>query len=117
MVLLTTRGRRSGRPRTVALFAFPIADGPMPAPAAASWAVVASRGGTKLIPAWYRNLEASPAATLEVHGWSFGVLAREVVGDEYERVFEVAARGFPGFHLYRAESPIHIPIVVLEPGP
>jgi len=113
MVLLTTRGRRSGRPRTVALFAFPIADGPV----VGSWAVVGSRGGSKVIPAWYRNLEASPAATLQVHGRSFGVQAREVVGVEYERVFEVAARGFPGFRLYRAESPIHIPIVVLEPAP
>jgi deazaflavin-dependent oxidoreductase (nitroreductase family) len=113
MVLLTTRGRRSGRPRTVALFGFPNADGPVPA----SWAVVGSRGGSKVIPAWYRNLEVSPAATLQVHGRSFGVRAREVVGAEYERLFEVAARGFPGFRLYRAESPIHIPIVVLEPAP
>jgi deazaflavin-dependent oxidoreductase (nitroreductase family) len=113
MVLLTTRGRRSGRPRTVALFAFPIADGPVPA----SWAVVGSRGGSKVIPAWCRNLEASPAATLQLHGWSSAVRAREVDGDEYERVFEIAARGFPGFRLYRAESPIHIPIVVLEPAP
>jgi deazaflavin-dependent oxidoreductase (nitroreductase family) len=113
MVLLTTSGRRSGRPRTVALFGFQFADGPM----TASWAVVGSRGGSKVIPAWYRNLEASPAATLQVHGRSFGVRAREVVGDEYERVFEIAARGFPGFRLYRAESPIHIPIVVLEPAP
>ena len=117
MVLLTTRGRRSGRPRTVALFAFPIADGPAPAAAPMSWAVVGSRGGSKVIPAWYGNLEASPAATLQVHGRSFGVRARAVDGDEYERVFEIAARGFPGFHLYRAESPIHIPIVVLEPAP
>jgi len=117
MVLLTTRGRRSGRPRTVALFAFRVVDVPGPAPAPRSWAVVGSRGGSKVIPAWFRNLEASPAATLQVHGRSFGVRAREVVGDEYERVFEIAARGFPGFRLYRAESPIHIPIVVLEPAP
>jgi deazaflavin-dependent oxidoreductase (nitroreductase family) len=117
MVLLTTRGRRSGRPRTVALFAFPLPDGPVPAPAPRSLAVVGSRGGSKVIPAWFRNLEASPAATLQVHGRSFGVQAREVVGDEYERVFEIAARGFPGYRLYRAESPIHIPIVVLEPAP
>jgi hypothetical protein len=45
------------------------------------------------------------------------VQGREVAGDEYERIFEVAAWGFPGFRLYRAESPIHIPIVVLEPAP
>jgi len=111
MVLLTTTGRRSGKPRTVALFAFPVPD----VAAMGSWAVVASRGGSKVIPAWFRNLEASPSATLQVHGWSIGVRAREVQGDEYEQIFEIAADGYPGYRLYRAESPIHIPIVVLEP--
>jgi deazaflavin-dependent oxidoreductase (nitroreductase family) len=111
MVLLTTTGRRSGRPRTVALFAFRVADTPVPG----SWAVVGSRGGSKVIPAWYRNLEALPAATLQVRSRSTAVRAREAAGDEYERIFEQAARGYPGYRLYRAESPVHIPIVVLEP--
>jgi deazaflavin-dependent oxidoreductase (nitroreductase family) len=111
MVLLTTRGRRSGRQRTVALFAFPIADGPV----AGSWAVIGSRGGSQVVPAWYLNIRASPVARLQVHDRSMGVRGREVAGDEYERIFEVAAWGFPGFRLYRAESPIHIPIVALEP--
>ena len=109
MVLLTTTGRRSGKARSVALFAFPIAEPP------GSWAVVGSRGGGKVIPAWYRNLEASPAAALQVRDRSTAVRAREAAGDEYERIFEQAARGYPGYRLYRAESPVHIPIVVLEP--
>jgi len=111
MVLLTTTGRRSGRLRAVALFAFPQADAPVPG----SWAVVGSRGGGNAIPAWYRNLEASPAAALQVRDRSTAVRAREAGGDEYERIFEQAARCYPGYRLYRAESPIHIPIVVLEP--
>ena len=109
MILLTATGRRSGKPRTVALFAFPVDEPP------GSWAVVGSRGGSKVIPAWYRNLQASPMATVQVHRRAFEARAREVVGDEYERVFEIATRGYPGYRLYRAESPIHIPIVVLEP--
>lgn len=110
MILLTTTGRRSGRPRTVALFAFPIAEPP------GSWAVVGSRGGSRKLPAWYLNLVASPSATVRVRRRSFAARAREVEGDEYERVFEVAATGYPGYRLYRAESPIHVPIVVLEPA-
>jgi len=110
MILLTTTGRRSGAPRSVALFGFPVAE------PRGSWAVVGSRGGSKVIPAWFRNLAVSPAATLQVRGRSFGVRAREVEGDEYERVFDVAARAYPGYRLYRAESPVHIPIVVLEPA-
>ncbi|MCI0584398.1 MAG: nitroreductase family deazaflavin-dependent oxidoreductase [Chloroflexi bacterium] len=112
MVLLTTTGRRSGRPRTVALFAFRVTDGAV----AGSRAVVGSRGGSKVIPAWVRNLESAPEATLQVHGEKLAIRAREVpAGPDYERIFEVAARGYPGYRLYRAESPIHIPIVVLEP--
>jgi len=111
VVLLTTTGRRSGRPRTVALFAFRVADPTVPG----SWAVVGSRGGSKVIPAWYRNLEALPAATFQVRSRSTAARAREAAGDEYERIFEQAARGYPGYRLYLAESPIHIPIVVLEP--
>jgi deazaflavin-dependent oxidoreductase (nitroreductase family) len=109
MVLLTTTGRRSGRARTVALFAFPVA---VPA---GSWAVVGSRGGSLAIPAWYRNLVASPTATLQVRDRTVAVRAREVLGAEYKRLFEQAALGYPGYRLYRAEANHHIPIVLLEP--
>ena len=110
MVLLTTTGRRSGKPRTVALFAFPVTE------PTGSWAVVGSRGGSEAVPAWYRNLEASPAATIQVHRRMAAVRAREVFGDEYEAIFEVAASAYPGYRLYRAEAVHHIPILVLEPS-
>lgn len=110
MVLLTTTGRRSGRGRTVALFAFPVAD------PEGSWGVVGSRGGSQAIPAWYRNLVASPAATLQVRARTTAVRAREAFGAEYERLFEQAALGYPGYRLYRSEATHHIPIVVLEPA-
>src|SRR5262245_36616664 len=53
-ILLTTTGRRSGRPRIVALFAF-ASDG--------SWIVVGSRGGSGRVPDWAKNLQANPRAT------------------------------------------------------
>jgi len=111
MILLTTTGRRTGRPRSVVLFAFPIAE------PRGSRAVVASRGGSKAVADWYLNLVASPSASVQVHGrMADRVRAREVSGDEYDTVFEVAASGYPGYRLYRAESPVHVPIVVLEPA-
>lgn len=106
MLLLTTRGRRSGSPRTVALFAFPRDGG---------WFVIGSRGGTREIPAWYRNLEADRRATIQVGGATEAVRARDLDGDAYEAAFEQAAAAYPGYRLYRRESPIHIPIVLLEP--
>ena len=109
MLLLTAVGRHSGRPRTVALFAFPVEDPP------GTWAVIGSRGGSRAIPAWYRNLEASPEATIQVRGTRHAVRARDVTGDAYEAIFERAAAAYPGYRLYRAEAAHHIPIVVLEP--
>lgn len=111
MLLLTTTGRRSGRPRTVALFAFPVAEPP------GSWAVIGSRGGSREIPAWYRNLAARPEASIQVHRIAAPVRAREVSGAEYEAIFERATTAYAGYRLYRQESPHHIPIVVLEPAP
>lgn len=109
MLLLTSTGRRSGRARTVALFAFPVAE------PVGSWAVIGSRGGSGRIPAWYRNLVANPNAGVQLRGRRFAAHAREAFDDEYETIFERAADAYPGYRLYRAESPHRIPVVVLEP--
>jgi F420H(2)-dependent quinone reductase len=106
MVLLTTTGRRTGQARTVALFAFDDGRG---------WIVVGSRGGSKELPAWYRNLAAQPDASIQVGHRDIAVRARELVADEYEAAFELAARAYPGYRVYRRASPIQIPILRLEP--
>ncbi|MEO8208539.1 MAG: nitroreductase/quinone reductase family protein [Chloroflexota bacterium] len=110
MILLTTRGRRTGLPRTVALFAFPIPEPP------GSWAVVGSRGGSGEVPDWCRNLMVVPDAEIQVRGRRIKVRTREVFDDVYESIFERAADAYPGYRLYRAEAPNHIPIMVLEPA-
>ncbi len=105
-ILVTTRGRRSGHPRTVALFGFPIDRG---------WAVIASRGGSGEIPAWYRNIEADRGdVTVQVRAQSVEVVARDTDGEEYERLFAMAARTYPGYRVYRARAPYRIPVVALE---
>lgn len=110
MLLLTTRGRRTGKPRTVALFAFPVVE------PANSWAVIGSRGGSGGIPNWYRNLVAVPDAEIQIRRQRRSVRTREIFDDAYEAVFERAAGVYPGYRLYRAEASHHIPIVVLEPA-
>ncbi len=107
-ILLTATGRSSGRPRTVALFAFP-SDG--------GWIVIGSRGGTGRVPDWANNLLAKPAATIRVRDRSMAVVARELVGDAYEAAFELAAASYAGYRLYRRDARHHIPIFRLEPRP
>ena len=106
MLLLTTTGRRSGEPRTVALFGFTDGDG---------WIVVGSRGGSRRLPAWYRNLSAQPDASVRVRDRHLHVRARELDGEESETAFEAAAGVYPGYRVYRRRSPIHIPILRLAP--
>lgn len=106
MLLLTTTGRRTGQPRTVALFAFREEAG---------WIVVGSRGGSRKLPAWYRNLSEQPDATIRIDQRDIPIRARELSGDEYETAFELAAAAYPGYRVYRRRSPIHIPILRLEP--
>src|SRR5256885_15516700 len=56
-VLLTTAGRKSGKPRTVQLGAVPEGDG---------WVVIGSAGGSDTDPNWWRNMVANPNVTLQV---------------------------------------------------
>lgn len=105
-ILLTTTGRTSGQPRTVALFAFP-SDG--------GWIVVGSRGGSGRVPDWARNLQADPRATLRLRSREAPAVARELRGDEYEAAFQGAAAVYPGYHLYRRNARHHIPVFRLEP--
>ncbi len=107
-ILLTATGRSSGKPRTVALFAFP-SDG--------GWIVIGSRGGSGRVPDWAHNLLAEPRATIQLRSRSAPVVARELTGEEYETAFEVAAASYPGYRLYRRDARHHIPIFRLEPRP
>lgn len=107
-IVLTTRGVRTGRTRAVALFAFEDGTGP-------GWIVVGSRGGSGRVPDWARNLEAEPRGFVQVHDRHVRVRARFLEGDEYERAFELAAAGYPGYRVYRAAAAHPIPVVRLEP--
>ena len=105
-ILLTATGRRTGSPRTVALFAFPTDGG---------WIVVGSRGGSGRVPDWAHNLLATPRATVQVRDRSIEVRARDLAGAEYDAAFELAAATYPGYRLYFRNARHRIPIFRLEP--
>jgi|SRR5664280_1089365 len=68
-LVLTTRGRRTGRTRTVLLQYFP--DG-------ADFVVVAANSGRPKHPGWYHNLTAAPDATVEIDGRRMQIHAVEL---------------------------------------
>lgn len=107
VVLLTTTGARTGRPRTVPVLGLPTADG---------LAVIASNFGQQHQPGWYYNLRANPEGSVTGDGQSRQVRAVEAEGDVRRRIWEEGLRVYPGWAQYeRRASHRRIAVFVLEP--
>jgi deazaflavin-dependent oxidoreductase (nitroreductase family) len=107
VIRLTTRGRRSGRPRAVIVTAFP--DG------AQRIVVVASDGGASQHPAWYLNLCADPEVEVMRGGRRERMHARTVAGEERARLWSSVTDAAPAYGRYQARTDRQLPLVVLEP--
>jgi deazaflavin-dependent oxidoreductase (nitroreductase family) len=106
VALLTTIGRRSGEKRTT-----PLIYGRH----GGDHLVVASKGGADQPPAWYRNLQADPAAELQVKGEHFRVRARDATPEEKPELWELMTSLWPAYDDYQRNTEREIPVVVLEP--
>src|SRR5439155_5788892 len=105
-LLLTTKGRKTGERRDVALNY--IRDGD-------SHVVVASYAGEDRDPAWWRNLRANPEAEIRVGGRRVRVRAREAQGSERERLWARLVENDPAYAEYQQRTTRRLPVVVLEP--
>src|ERR1700694_957159 len=102
ILLLTTKGNRSGEPRTIVLGYRP--DGER-------FIVIASNNGADDNPAWYRNLLTDPTAQVEVGANTLEVRASTVDGPERDRLAGLV-------DYYQGQQKLtkrEIPVVVLEP--
>jgi deazaflavin-dependent oxidoreductase (nitroreductase family) len=107
--ILTTTGRKTGKPRSVPLYAFEDDGGLV---IVGSWA-----GGPK-DPAWVGNLRSEPRATVKVGKVERSVRAREVQvpSDERERLWMLVTKGFRYYETYQRKTERVIPLFVLEPA-
>jgi deazaflavin-dependent oxidoreductase (nitroreductase family) len=106
LLLLTTRGAKTGRRHTTPL-AF-TRDGD-------HYVVIASKGGAPHHPAWYHNLVKNPEAEVEVGTESFAVHATPLPsGPERDRLYEQHAQVMPGFRTYQQKTMRIIPAVLLD---
>ncbi|MBG0833175.1 nitroreductase family deazaflavin-dependent oxidoreductase [Planomonospora sp. ID67723] len=104
-LLLTTRGRRSGKLRRTALIYGRDGD---------RYLVVASNGGSENHPAWYLNLADDPHVGVQVGAERFAALARTATPEEKAGLWPVMVEVFPTYDRYRAKASRDIPVVVLE---
>lgn len=105
MLLLTTRGRRSGTPHTVPLLYLEEGGAPI---------VIASWGGRDYHPDWYLNIVEEPAVEVTIDGDRRTARARTMEGAERQRWWRRAVAAYPGYARYQARTEREIPIVVLE---
>ncbi len=104
VVIVTTRGSRSGKVRKMAL---------MRVEHGGQYALVASKGGAPEHPVWYHNLKAHPDEVAIQDGPEpFDVTVREVEGPEREAWWERAVAAFPPYAEYQEKTSRRIPLFV-----
>jgi F420H(2)-dependent quinone reductase len=106
ILVLHTRGRRSGKPRTNALAYFEDGD---------NLVVVASNAGEPRHPAWWLNLREGGETNIEVGGDLRQIRAREATEDERARLWARLIAINPDYETYQRRTERRIPVVVLEP--
>jgi deazaflavin-dependent oxidoreductase (nitroreductase family) len=106
-LVLTTRGRRSGRERTVPLQYFP--DGE-------NLIVVAANSGLPSPPGWYFNLSADPRARVEVAGRTLAVRAEELSTQEAAAFWPHVLQVAPDYARYPRRTSRRIPLLRLVPA-
>lgn len=107
ILLLTTRGRKSGAPRTIPIIFSRWGDG---------YVIMASRGGSPTHPAWYLNILDEPEVEIQVKADRFKARARTAQSPERERIWAEALKVWPNYDIYQSRTSRLIPVVVLEPA-
>lgn len=104
-LLLTTIGRKSGKPRTTPVLY--LRDGEQ-------LVIVASKGGMPHHPLWYLNLEANPQVTAEIDGKKTEMVARRADTAEKNRLWQRLVDMYPDYDVYQDRTDRDIPVVILS---
>jgi deazaflavin-dependent oxidoreductase (nitroreductase family) len=106
ILLLITRGRKSGKERTTPLMFSRDGD---------NLVLIASVGGAPHHPGWYHNLQGGEAE-VQVGSERRRVRARDAEGEERERLWAQMVALYPNYAEYQKKTSRQIPVVVLEPS-
>lgn len=104
--LVTTRGKRSGQPRTVALLY--LADGD-------DVVLVASKGGMSKSPAWYHNMMADPVCEVQIASATRRMRARRASDAEKAALWPRLVAMYRDYDDYQARTTRNIPVLILSP--
>lgn len=106
ILLLTTKGRKSGEERTHALIFREVGG---------DYILVASKGGDPQHPAWFLNMEANPEdIEVQIKADRFKVRHRVAEGAEREHLWKLMNEVWPDYEQYQTKTDRQIPVLVLE---
>ena len=106
VLLLTTKGRKTNKQRTVPLLY--LADGD-------NVVLVASNGGATKHPTWWLNLQSNPEAQIQIRGIKQRVMAEKGSTEEKQRLWPQLTAMYPGYKRYQEITNRDIPVVILRP--
>jgi deazaflavin-dependent oxidoreductase (nitroreductase family) len=110
VVLLTTRGAKTGRTRTTPVGGFPDGEN--------SWLVAATLGGAARHASWFLNMAKRPGDIwLEVGTERFKVRGESLEGQERAEALARVAKIAPRYGRYQEKTDREIPIVRLTREP
>ena len=104
-LILTTTGRRTGKPHPTPLIYGTDGD---------RFLIVASRGGAPHHPQWYLNLVKQPEVELQVKADRFRARARPATAEEKPALWKVMTGIWPAYDEYQTRTSREIPLVILE---
>jgi len=104
-MMLTTRGRKTGRKRTTPVLY--LQNGP-------DFIVVASFGGNDMHPAWYLNLERYPEAEAMINGKRRSLIAHKVFPEQKHLIWPRLVKLYPNFAIYQQRTRRDIPLLRLS---
>ena len=106
ILLLMTKGRKSGKTRTTPLL-YLEENG--------AYFVVASAGGSPTHPGWYWNLKANPAVRIQMQAKTMNGTATTVDSDTKSRIWPRFTAMYPEYDAYQEKTKRDIPVVKLVP--
>jgi deazaflavin-dependent oxidoreductase (nitroreductase family) len=105
LLLLTTTGAKTGRPRT-AFLGYHLDGG--------RYIVVGSNQGRDVHPAWLENVRKNPNVTVELGTEKFSARATITEGAERRRLLGARIAAVPQFGVYQGMTKRELPVIALE---
>jgi deazaflavin-dependent oxidoreductase (nitroreductase family) len=105
ILLFTTKGRKTGQPRTIPIIYTQVGD---------KQVIIASKGGSPTHPKWYLNILDDPNVEVQIKADRFKAKARSAESPEREQLWDEAVKTWPNYNIYQSRTERRIPVVVIE---